>query len=160
MNPLRFPSVVSLVWNLKEILLTATLDLEFTFLVSLGDGRASEQPGLTAIHTIWLREHNRIVEGLKGVNPHWDAELLFEHTRRIVTAELTHIIYNEFLPRLLSWNAVNLYGLKLLPAGKWYFANQLKYFMKIIITMNPAQLNCIPRKRKSNSTKYISNQSG
>lgn len=120
---------------------------------SLGDGRASEQPGLTAIHTIWLREHNRIVEGLKGVNPHWDAELLFEHTRRIVTAELTHIIYNEFLPRLLSWNAVNLYGLKLLPAGKWYFANQLKYFMKIIITMNPAQLNCIPRKRKSNSNK-------
>lgn len=82
-----------------------------------GDGRASEQPGLTAIHTIFLREHNRLVEGLRGVNPHWDAELLFEHARRIVTAEFTHIIYNEFLPRLLSWNAVNLYGLKLLPAG-------------------------------------------
>ncbi|CAG9786115.1 unnamed protein product [Diatraea saccharalis] len=82
-----------------------------------GDGRASEQPGLTAIHTIFVREHNRIVEGLRGVNPHWDAELLFEHTRRIVAAEFTHIIYNEFLPRLLSWNAVNLYGLKLLPSA-------------------------------------------
>ncbi|KAI8436026.1 hypothetical protein MSG28_004155 [Choristoneura fumiferana] len=94
-----------------------------------GDGRASEQPGLTAIHTIWLREHNRIVEGLKGVNPHWDAELLFEHTRRIVTAELTHVIFNEFLPRLLSWNAVNLYGLKLLPAG---------YYKEYSPTCNPA----------------------
>lgn len=82
-----------------------------------GDGRASEQPGLTAIHTIFLREHNRVVEGLRGVNPHWDADQLFEHTRRIVAATFTHIIYNEFLPRLLSWNAVNLYGLKLLPSG-------------------------------------------
>ncbi|KAG7302968.1 hypothetical protein JYU34_012963 [Plutella xylostella] len=94
-----------------------------------GDGRASEQPGLTAIHTIWLREHNRVVEGLRGVNPHWDAELLFEHTRRIVAAEFTHTIYNEFLPRLLSWNAVNLYGLKLLPSG---------YYKEYSPTCNPS----------------------
>ncbi|XP_049868961.1 heme peroxidase 2 isoform X2 [Pectinophora gossypiella] len=94
-----------------------------------GDGRASEQPGLTAIHTIFLREHNRIVEGLRGVNPHWDADLLFEHTRRIVAASFTHIIYNEFLPRLLSWNAVNLYGLKLLPSG---------YYKEYSPTCNPA----------------------
>ncbi|XP_060802953.1 heme peroxidase 2 [Amyelois transitella] len=94
-----------------------------------GDGRASEQPGLTAIHTIFLREHNRLVEGLRGVNPHWDAELLFEHTRRIIAAEFMHIIYNEFLPRLLSWNAVNLYGLKLLPSG---------YYKEYSPTCNPA----------------------
>ncbi|GBP86747.1 Peroxidasin homolog [Eumeta japonica] len=94
-----------------------------------GDGRASEQPGLTAIHTIFLREHNRIVEGLRGVNPHWDADLLFEHTRRIVAAEFSHILFNEFLPRLLSWNAVNLYGLKLLPSG---------YYKEYSPTCNPA----------------------
>ncbi|XP_045497152.1 heme peroxidase 2 [Colias croceus] len=94
-----------------------------------GDGRASEQPGLTALHTIFLREHNRIVEGLRGVNPHWDADLLFEHTRRILAAEFTHIIYNEFLPRLLSWNAVNLYGLKLLPSG---------YYKEYSPTCNPS----------------------
>ncbi|KAJ8730052.1 hypothetical protein PYW07_017090 [Mythimna separata] len=94
-----------------------------------GDGRASEQPGLTAIHTIFMREHNRIVEGLRGVNPHWDADQLFEHTRRIVAATFTHIIYNEFLPRLLSWNAVNLYGLKLLPSG---------YYKEYSPTCNPA----------------------
>lgn len=82
-----------------------------------GDGRASEQPGLTMIHTVFMREHNRIVEGLRIMNPHWDDEKLFQHARRIVIAEIQHITYNEFLPRILSWNAVNLYGLKLLPHG-------------------------------------------
>lgn len=94
-----------------------------------GDGRASEQPALTVIHTIFLREHNRIVEGLRGVNPHWSGELLFNHARRIVSAQTQHITYNEFLPRILSWNAVNLYGLKLLPQG---------YYKDYNPTCNPA----------------------
>lgn len=94
-----------------------------------GDGRASEQPALTVIHTIFLREHNRIVEGLRGVNPHWTGEQLFHHARRIVSAQNQHISYNEFLPRILSWNAVNLYGLKLLPQG---------YYKDYNPTCNPA----------------------
>jgi hypothetical protein len=42
-----------------------------------GDNRASEQPALAALHTIYLREHNRIVgellqvtaEARKNINP-------------------------------------------------------------------------------------------
>lgn len=94
-----------------------------------GDGRASEQPALTVIHTLFLREHNRIVEGLRGVNPHWSGEQLFSHARRIISAQNQHITYNEFLPRILSWNAVNLYGLKLLPQG---------YYKDYNPTCNPA----------------------
>ncbi|KAL5279193.1 DBLOX family protein [Megaselia abdita] len=82
-----------------------------------GDERASEQAGLTSIHTIFLREHNRIVEGLRGVNPHWNGDQLYHHARRIVSAMNQQITFNEFLPRVLSWNAVNLYGLKLQPQG-------------------------------------------
>ncbi|KAK9883031.1 hypothetical protein WA026_001241 [Henosepilachna vigintioctopunctata] len=82
-----------------------------------GDGRASEQPALTVIHTLFLREHNRLCESLRRINPHWEGEKVFEHARRILMAENQHITYNEFLPRLLSWNAMNLYGLKLLPQG-------------------------------------------
>ncbi|KZC13921.1 Peroxidasin [Dufourea novaeangliae] len=96
-----------------------------------GDGRASEQPGLTVMHTFWIREHNRIVESLRQVNPHWDGEKLFQQSRRIISAMLQHITYNEFLPRILGWNAVTLYGLKLLPQG---------YYKEYSPTCNPSIL--------------------
>ncbi|XP_043286751.1 uncharacterized protein [Venturia canescens] len=97
-----------------------------------GDSRASEQPGLTVMHTMWVREHNRIMEGLRRVNPHWDGEKLYQQTRRIVSAMFQHITYNEFLPRILGWNAVSLYGLKLLPQG---------YYKEYSPTCNPSVLN-------------------
>ncbi|KAK9508766.1 hypothetical protein O3M35_006245 [Rhynocoris fuscipes] len=78
-----------------------------------GDGRASEQPGLTAMHTVYAREHNRLADGLKLVNPHWDDERIYQEARKIAVASYQHVMYNEFLPRILGWNAVNLYGLKL-----------------------------------------------
>lgn len=96
-----------------------------------GDGRASEQPALTVMHTFWIREHNKIVEGLRHVNPHWDGEKLFQQSRRIISALLQHITFNEFLPRILGWNAVTLYGLKLLPQG---------YYKEYSPTCNPSVL--------------------
>ncbi|KAJ9573877.1 hypothetical protein L9F63_008737, partial [Diploptera punctata] len=89
-----------------------------------GDGRASEQPALTAIHTLFLREHNRLVDGLHIMNPHWDDEKLYQHGRRIVNAMTQHITFNEFLPRILGWNAINLYELKLRPQGYYKGYNQ------------------------------------
>ncbi|XP_067203363.1 uncharacterized protein [Linepithema humile] len=97
-----------------------------------GDGRASEQPALTVMHTMWIREHNRVMEGLRQVNSHWDGEKLFQETRRIISSMLQHITYNEFLPRILGWNAVSLYGLKLLPQG---------YYKEYSPTCNPSVLN-------------------
>ncbi|KAK8737060.1 hypothetical protein OTU49_004780, partial [Cherax quadricarinatus] len=82
-----------------------------------GDTRASEQPGLAALHTLLMREHNRVAHALKELNPHWSDEQLFQNARRIVTAVNQHVTYNEWIPRVLGWNAVNLYELNLLPEG-------------------------------------------
>jgi len=67
-----------------------------------GDIRANEQVGLLAMHTIWLREHNRIARALREMNPHWNGEKLYQESRRIVSAEMQHITYQHWLPRIFG----------------------------------------------------------
>jgi peroxidase len=67
-----------------------------------GDSRATEQPLLTLMHTLWMREHNRVARRLASLNPTWTDETIFQEARRIVIAELQHITYAEWLPNLLG----------------------------------------------------------
>ena len=69
-----------------------------------GDVRANENVALTAMHTLWAREHNRWAKLLKDSNPEWTDEKLYQNARAIVEAELQVITYNEFLPLLLGFN--------------------------------------------------------
>ena len=48
-----------------------------------GDVRARENPGLTSLHTIFVREHNRIATalGANGLQGHSDEDL-YQITRR------------------------------------------------------------------------------
>ncbi len=62
-----------------------------------GDVRANENIALLATHTLFAREHNRIVSLL----PNWlTNEQKFQIARRIVIAEQQYITYHEFLPAL------------------------------------------------------------
>ena len=83
----------------------------------LGDERVNEQPGLTSIHTMLVREHNHIVDRLTEINPHWDHERLFQEARKIVVAENQHITYNEFLPRVLGRHFLKVFSLDLNTKG-------------------------------------------
>lgn len=47
-------------------------------LYACGDSRCNENPFLTSLHTIWLREHNRLCDQLKATNPDWDDETLYQ----------------------------------------------------------------------------------
>lgn len=67
-----------------------------------GDVRANSLPHLTVMHTLWLREHNRVARRLALVNPHWDDERTFQETRKIIIACVQHITYSEWLPALLG----------------------------------------------------------
>ena len=69
-----------------------------------GDVRSNEQVGLTAMHTLWVREHNRIAKQLKILNGGWNDEKLYQETRKIIGAMLQKITYKDFLPKLMgSW---------------------------------------------------------
>lgn len=49
-----------------------------TMNVSSGDERVNEQPGLTSMHTLWLRVHDRLARQLAAFNPHWDDETIYQ----------------------------------------------------------------------------------
>src|SRR5256886_3458672 len=62
-----------------------------------GDVRGNENIALTATHTLFAREHNRIV----GLLPNfYTAEQKFQIARRVVIAEQQYITYHEFLPTM------------------------------------------------------------
>ncbi|KAL8610222.1 hypothetical protein ACOMHN_038917 [Nucella lapillus] len=83
---------------------------EYCFLA--GDGRVNEHPGLMAIHTIYARTHNLIVDGLKSHNATArDEEELFQTARKIVGAIVQNIQYNEWLPIILDRNTRTIFQL-------------------------------------------------
>ncbi|KFO89319.1 Myeloperoxidase, partial [Buceros rhinoceros silvestris] len=68
----------------------------------LGDSRASEMLGLACMHTLFLREHNRLARALKRLNPHWNGERLYQEARKILGAMIQIITYRDYLPLLLG----------------------------------------------------------
>uniref|UniRef100_A0AAV2JCT5 Peroxidase n=1 Tax=Knipowitschia caucasica TaxID=637954 RepID=A0AAV2JCT5_KNICA len=75
-----------------------------------GDHRANEQLGLTSMHTVWFREHNRIATELLRLNPHWDGDTIYHEARKIVGAQMQHITYNHWLPKILGEAGVRMMG--------------------------------------------------
>lgn len=57
---------------------------------------------LIATHTMFLILHNKFVDELKTINPHWDSERLYQETRRIVAGIESAIHYHEYLPIILG----------------------------------------------------------
>ncbi|HYH20666.1 MAG TPA: peroxidase family protein [Azospirillum sp.] len=74
-----------------------------------GDSRAAENPSLTALQTLFVREHNHQVDRLKREDPDLTGDELYDQARAIVTAEIARITHNEFLPHLLGPGALSKY---------------------------------------------------
>nr|KAF6301137.1 myeloperoxidase [Pipistrellus kuhlii] len=74
-----------------------------------GDTRSSEMPELTSMHTLFLREHNRLATQLRRLNPRWNGERLYQEARKIVGAMVQIITYRDYLPLVLGPEAMRKY---------------------------------------------------
>jgi hypothetical protein len=71
-----------------------------------GDVRVNEQIALTAMHTLFMREHNRLAARIAAANPALTDEEIYQRARALVGAQIQLITYNEFLTVLLGPNAL------------------------------------------------------
>ncbi|XP_025022931.1 myeloperoxidase isoform X2 [Python bivittatus] len=67
-----------------------------------GDNRVTEMPGLTALQTLFMREHNHLSTELKRLNPQMNGEELYQESRKILGAMMQKITYTEYLPAVLG----------------------------------------------------------
>jgi len=74
-----------------------------------GDVRANEQVGLTALHTLFAREHNYWAARLRDPMGRLSGDEIYAQARAMVGAEIQVITYREFLPRLLGPDALPSY---------------------------------------------------
>lgn len=71
----------------------------FSAVFVAGDVRANEQPGLTTLHTLFVREHNRVCDDLIAQGATGD-EAIYQKARQFVSGMIQNITFNEFLTTL------------------------------------------------------------
>ncbi|CAF95704.1 unnamed protein product, partial [Tetraodon nigroviridis] len=81
-----------------------------------GDSRANEHLGMIALHTLFLREHNRLVEELHLLNPHWGPDTLYQEARKVMGAIHQILTWDHYLPRILGEDA----AARLMPPYRGY----------------------------------------
>jgi hypothetical protein len=83
-----------------------------TSLFAAGDRRANENVELLSLTTLFLRNHNRLVDQLCSMNPAsfgftvWTDNNLYQEARKLNIAEAEMITYNGYLPSILGTNAI------------------------------------------------------
>ena len=70
----------------------------------------------------------RVARALQKMHPTWTDENLYQETRRILIAQYQHIIYNEWLPRIVGDTIYRANDLRPLADG---------YFMQYDPNTNP-----------------------
>jgi hypothetical protein len=79
-------------------------------LFAAGDRRANENVELTALETLFVRNHNLLANQLQKDHPDWTDEQLFQEARKLNIAQYQSMIYNEWIPAVLGPAALAAYS--------------------------------------------------
>jgi hypothetical protein len=74
-----------------------------------GDIRSNENVLLTSIHTVFVREHNRLCDLIISAYPNLEEEIIFQRARKIVISIMQKITFEEFLPVIFGTNNLPAY---------------------------------------------------
>jgi hypothetical protein len=80
-----------------------------TELFAAGDVRANETTELTSLHTLFVRNHNRLAGQVQFLRPSWSDEQVYQTARKINIAQMQFITYTQYLPSLLGPGAMPAY---------------------------------------------------
>uniref|UniRef100_A0A8D0CUP0 Eosinophil peroxidase n=1 Tax=Sander lucioperca TaxID=283035 RepID=A0A8D0CUP0_SANLU len=67
-----------------------------------GDERTNENIALTSLHTLFVREHNRLARALANLNPQWDGERLYQEARKIMGGYMQVITFRDYLLHIVG----------------------------------------------------------
>jgi hypothetical protein len=84
--------------------------LPSTSLFVTGDTRGNENNELTALQTLFLRNHNRIAAQLQASHPTWTDEQLYQEARALNIAGYQQIVYQEWIPPAFGPQALRPYA--------------------------------------------------
>lgn len=62
------------------------------------------------MHTVWVRQHNRLAQKLSDINPLWADEQVYQETRKIIEAQLQIITYRDWLPFIVGEEGIEILG--------------------------------------------------
>ncbi|KTF77102.1 hypothetical protein cypCar_00024445 [Cyprinus carpio] len=103
---LPFTSVESKMCATRQKTLNDTTLTEVPCFIA-GDARVDENIALTSMHTLFVREHNRLARALHVLNPTWSSETLYQEARKIVGAYNQILVIKEYLPHIVGPDAYN-----------------------------------------------------
>ncbi len=79
-------------------------------LFATGDVRGNENIELTALQTLFVRNHNKIATSLLSLHPSWTDEQIYQEARKINIAEYQAIVFNEWVPDVYGKTALASYS--------------------------------------------------
>lgn len=70
--------------------------------IAAGDHHGNQIISLTALHTVFTRQHNRVAAELARLHPGCEADVIFHKSKLVVQAIYQHVVYHEWLPLLVG----------------------------------------------------------